>query len=433
LLQRYAEAGDEPAFELLVWRHAQAVLGVCRRVLRDEHAAHDCFQATFLALARQAKSSACESVGGWLYRVAYRTSLKARRRSARRAAREQPFAPCEPPSRETGPCDVAAWQELGAALDEEINRLAGVYREVLVLRCLAGKSIAEVAGELGCPPGTVESRLGRARQRLRAALARRGFQVPAALLAGCWPDAAAEACVPTPLVASVAKAAKLVAAGEVVLTGAISMEAIALTEGVFKTMTLTKATIAVAMVLALAVGTGAAGLSDRPSAPEQPAGVRAERQKPDPPKKDKDKERLEKEVRDLRDKLAAMQIEARSHRDRAEKEKRLLQTRVELEVVRQVELQKENRDLRAKLTRGKEEVDGLLHKLDVKKRTVKVTLRPSRLPLEPLAVSQAARVFVGPREGTLADLKEGMAIAVRVKEEGAKPVVVEIRAALGKK
>ena len=58
--------------------------------------------------------------------------------------------------------------------------------------------------------------------------------------------------------------------GEVVLTGAVSMEAIALTEGVFKTMTLTKATIAVAMVLALAVGTGAAGLSDRPSACARP-------------------------------------------------------------------------------------------------------------------------------------------------------------------
>jgi uncharacterized protein (TIGR03067 family) len=53
-----------------------------------------------------------------------------------------------------------------------------------VLCCFAGRSAAEVAAELGCAVGTVESRLARARQRLRSALARRGFVVPTLLAAG---------------------------------------------------------------------------------------------------------------------------------------------------------------------------------------------------------------------------------------------------------
>ncbi|MBX9624983.1 MAG: hypothetical protein K2X82_14345, partial [Gemmataceae bacterium] len=82
LLDRYARAGDEAAFELLVWRHGRLVWGVCRRVARDRHAAEDAFQAAFLALARKAGTIArADGVAGWLYRVAFRAALAARRRS----------------------------------------------------------------------------------------------------------------------------------------------------------------------------------------------------------------------------------------------------------------------------------------------------------------------------------------------------------------
>ena len=56
LLARFARTRDEGAFELLVWRHAGMVLGVCRSVLLDHHAAEDVTQATFLALAKQAQA-----------------------------------------------------------------------------------------------------------------------------------------------------------------------------------------------------------------------------------------------------------------------------------------------------------------------------------------------------------------------------------------
>src|SRR6516165_5675983 len=71
LLERFARHREEAAFTALVRRHGRLVLGVCRRVLRQEQDAEDAFQATFLALARQAGSlRASEAVGSWLYRVA---------------------------------------------------------------------------------------------------------------------------------------------------------------------------------------------------------------------------------------------------------------------------------------------------------------------------------------------------------------------------
>src|SRR5262249_6166705 len=54
LLARFLAHRDEAAFELLLWRHGTMVLHVCRDVTRDEHAAEDAFQATFLALVRKA-------------------------------------------------------------------------------------------------------------------------------------------------------------------------------------------------------------------------------------------------------------------------------------------------------------------------------------------------------------------------------------------
>ena len=84
LLERFVGAGDEAAFELLVWRHGPMVLSVCRRLLRQAEDAEDAFQATFLVLVRKAASvRRGEAVGGFLYRVAYRVALAARARAAR--------------------------------------------------------------------------------------------------------------------------------------------------------------------------------------------------------------------------------------------------------------------------------------------------------------------------------------------------------------
>ena len=75
LLHLYLQTQDEPAFTELVRRHGPMVLAVCRRVLRDHHAAEDAFQATFLVLVRKAEALRWhESIAGWLHEVACRTA-----------------------------------------------------------------------------------------------------------------------------------------------------------------------------------------------------------------------------------------------------------------------------------------------------------------------------------------------------------------------
>src|SRR5688572_26170767 len=80
LLRAFTGNGDELAFVALLRRHGPMVLAVCRRLLRDPHAAEDAFQTTFLVLVRKAGNLRKQNLlAGWLYGVAYRTAMQARR------------------------------------------------------------------------------------------------------------------------------------------------------------------------------------------------------------------------------------------------------------------------------------------------------------------------------------------------------------------
>src|ERR1700722_15638757 len=93
LLGRFVAAGDQAAFAALFRRHSGMVLGVCRRALSNLQDAEDAWQATFLVLARRARSGRWQpSVANWLYTTARRVAGNARMAAERRARREKKAA-----------------------------------------------------------------------------------------------------------------------------------------------------------------------------------------------------------------------------------------------------------------------------------------------------------------------------------------------------
>jgi RNA polymerase sigma factor (sigma-70 family) len=247
LLEAYLSRRDETALAVLVKRHGAMVWGVCRRVLRSYHDAEDAFQATFLVLVRKAASIVPrEMVGNWLHGVAHQTALKARATIAKRGVREKQVTAMPEPA----VAEQNLWRDLQPLLDEELSRLPDKYRAVIVLCDLEGKTRKEAARQLGCPEGTVMGRLARARMLLAKRLARRDVTLSGGAVATVLTEKVASASVLPSVVTSTIKAATLFAAGQAA-TGTISVKVAALTEGVLKSMLLTKLKVIMGLMLAV--------------------------------------------------------------------------------------------------------------------------------------------------------------------------------------
>ncbi len=237
-----AEAG----FAALVDRHGPMVLRVCRQILGNTDEAEDAFQATFLVLARKAGTVRKRgSVASWLYGIALRVAQRARADAARRRSHEQRWAAMEMSQRCKATSEPECWPEL----HEELGRLPEKYREPVVLCYLEGMSTEAAAQRLGCPQGTVLSRLSRAREQLKARLTRRGLTLPAGLLGAGLATQTAEAAVPPALAGAVIRAAVASVLHESAGTIAISAGTLQMTEGVLRTMFLTKLKMAAAAVI----------------------------------------------------------------------------------------------------------------------------------------------------------------------------------------
>jgi RNA polymerase sigma factor (sigma-70 family) len=178
LLARYTRHHDHAAFAELVERYARLVWGTCRRGCGDAHAAEDAFQATFIALARQAGSiRRAEGLPGWLHAIARRMAWRAR------PAKPVAEAVSEVASPAASPVEEASASELLAAVEAEVARLPEKYRAALLLCWFEDGSLDDAARRLGVSKGVLWGRLKRGRDRLRRRLAARGFGPPALLAA----------------------------------------------------------------------------------------------------------------------------------------------------------------------------------------------------------------------------------------------------------
>jgi RNA polymerase sigma-70 factor (ECF subfamily) len=180
-LVRATLEGDADAFRTLVERHQTRLFAVARHYTRHGAEVEDIVQETFLkAFAKLSTFQLQSSFSTWIHRIAVNTALDLLKRRGR-----NPVTTVEDPelglSDGTGPADGARLPAPGAALERaevaEVTRralaeLPEIFRTVLVLRELEGKSYLELAEILDLSIGTVESRLFRARARFKEAVLR---------------------------------------------------------------------------------------------------------------------------------------------------------------------------------------------------------------------------------------------------------------------
>ena len=256
LLERFVNRNDssaEDAFTVLLERHGPMVWGVCRRLLPDRDAAADAFQATFLVLVRRATAVRVDdSLGPWLYGVSRRVAARARANSLRRGARETGGVEAV-----AGPAPDPGRAERLSILDEEIGRLPERQRATVVLCDLEGLPHDEAARRLGCPVGTLESRLSRGRLRLRDRLVRRGL-APAAAALGAEMAREASAALPAALIKHTVRFVTSSPAA-----GAVPVAVTALAEGVIQMMSVARLKPLVAVAAALILATAGVAVQGR--------------------------------------------------------------------------------------------------------------------------------------------------------------------------
>lgn len=163
---------NEEAFRREALRCLDGLYGFALALARDRSAAEDLVQETFLrALSARRRASPGENIRGWLFTIlhnVWKNELRRRRPEAREDAAELGDNLAAP---DAGPEESLERSERNGRLGEAIESLPRPFREVVVLRWLEEFSYRDIADILGCPAGTVMSRLARARTILRRRLA----------------------------------------------------------------------------------------------------------------------------------------------------------------------------------------------------------------------------------------------------------------------
>jgi RNA polymerase sigma-70 factor (ECF subfamily) len=172
-----AQGGNLFAFEEVVRRYQRRVYGVAMRIVRRHDVADDVTQETFLRAHQKLQSfDATRPFGPWICRIAANLAIS-HVRSPRAREEELGEGPAEEPSAAGSPLDAVLEEEARERLAAALAALPPEQRAVFVLRSVEEMSYREIAGTLEIPVGSVMSRLSRARDKLRAALA--GYLGPA--------------------------------------------------------------------------------------------------------------------------------------------------------------------------------------------------------------------------------------------------------------
>jgi RNA polymerase sigma factor (sigma-70 family) len=170
-------AGETDAFEQIVTRYQKRVYSLCYRMTGNEQDAYDLSQEAFLRVYNNLKSfKGDSSLSTWIYRISSNICIDHLRRSKKARiisltpAYEEESSEIDLPDDTYSPEVNYSKQELAEAIGSAINRLSSDHRQIIILRDINQLSYDEIGRVLDLEPGTVKSRIFRARDNLRRIL-----------------------------------------------------------------------------------------------------------------------------------------------------------------------------------------------------------------------------------------------------------------------
>tara|TARA_B100000029_G_scaffold516831_1_gene635643 strand:+ start:316 stop:945 length:630 start_codon:yes stop_codon:yes gene_type:complete len=170
---------DIVAFEEIVERYRGRLYNCIYRMVHNTECAEDLLQETFLRVYRKRRNyKAISSLSTWIYTIALNLSRSELRKRKRRkffsldspnykTGSKERF---ELPDKTSGPGEKLETNELGRAIQHAIDLLPEKYKTVIILRDIEEMSYEEIGDILGCPTGTIKSRVNRARLKLQEKL-----------------------------------------------------------------------------------------------------------------------------------------------------------------------------------------------------------------------------------------------------------------------
>jgi len=186
-LIRAARRGDLDAFNELILRYQNLLFGIALRLLNDEDVASDAVQEALISAFRRFHTFRGDSLRSWLARVVVNACYDEMRKK-----RRQHSVPLEQYNADGDEIETSYWlvdsqadpelqfetSELEGVIQRSLNKLAPIYRLMLVLVDIEGLSYDEAAMAAHIPVGTVKSRLARARLQMQKSLQAAGELLP---------------------------------------------------------------------------------------------------------------------------------------------------------------------------------------------------------------------------------------------------------------
>jgi RNA polymerase sigma-70 factor (ECF subfamily) len=173
-------AGDNRAFDLLVLKYQRRVQRLIARMVRSTDLVEDIAQETFIRAFRALHQFRGDAqFYTWLYRIAVNTAKKAlldlkhdplmtQAALQSEVDDDETFRPGNEPTAEETPESLLAAREIAVAVDAALQALPEDLRQAVTLREIEGLSYEDIAAVMGCPIGTVRSRIFRAREAISA-------------------------------------------------------------------------------------------------------------------------------------------------------------------------------------------------------------------------------------------------------------------------